>query len=165
MDWIRPTGKMSTIMMVVIIFTLGSWAIAGIMTVSQDPIFIILLVAPILLFPATYVINRLKNRGVWHSPRLKINRRPHLVVPEINKVLTEALIPYTLAISDQEERRPFLEVKWDQVFNLDHGDLNIHLLGQENGTILYLGPEKKGNRDEFARIKALVERVASDGGV
>ncbi len=163
MDWIRPTGKQSTIMMVFIVSMFSAVALMGIMTISQDPIFIILLVVPILLFPATYIIDRLKSRGVWHSPRLKINRPPHLVVPDINKVLTEAVIPYTLAISDQEERGSFLEEKWDQVFNLDYGDLNIHLLGKDNGTILYLGPEKKGNRDEVARVKGLVERVAREG--
>ncbi len=149
-------------MMVVMISVFSAISLIYIMSISQAGFFIIFLLLPIFIMIASYFINRFKFRSVWDSPRLPIDRPTHLVLPDIFKALTEEGIPFTLAMTDGGGQVSILNQKWDQVINLDYGGLNIHLLGRQGGTLLYLGPEEEGNKDEFARVKGLIERVARD---
>ena len=116
------------------------------------PFFIILMVA------TTYLIYH-EQRDVWHSIRTRIRIPIHHVLPVIYKALTDGRVPFTFVKPEPGGGRIRFGVKWDQVIDLNYGDLRLNLMAQQGGTFVFLGPVKKGNEGEVAKVKDLIGRA------
>ncbi len=161
--WSRPFGQIQMTVTIVMLMIISAPFISIIM-LGDDDAHRFLMILPVLfsmVILASY--NDYRGwRGVWHSVRTQIKRPTHLVLPDVFKALTDADIPFVLSTEDQGGWVKRFDPRWDQVLDLDYGELRLHLLGNKGHTILFLGPVKKGNEREVARVKGLIEGVAGE---
>ena len=160
MKWYMPVGQTNIIVLLFILSTFGALIIVYFTSDNENLFFLLFLLVPVFLMLGGFYLDRVKFRSVWHSPKLFIKRPIHLVLPYIFKALTDEGIPFTLVTTDSGGRVSYFNIQWDQVLKLDYGALRLHLLGKEGETLLFLGPVKKGNEEEVARVKDLIERAA-----
>lgn len=111
--------------------------------------FAIILGAGLLTF--TYALSR----DAWHSIKTRIFMQIPNALSIIHKALTDADIPFTVMRTDHG-RKSFLENRWEEVIELDYGGLRLHLQSVRGRTELFLGPVKRENEREVAKVKGLI---------
>lgn len=117
------------------------------------------LVLMVGLFLLVYIVSK----EIWYSIRTRIRRPVQSVLPVLLRALTDGGFHFTATKTVHRGSVSFMKHRWEQAVELDHVGLRLHLKAERADTRLYLGPVKKENEEEVAKVKDLVERVAREG--
>ena len=161
LKWRRPLGQIQLMVvigmsaMVVLIFLIPTIQFGSVNSAMMVATTVLLLANVVVLY-----VSYLRWKVVWHSISTLIRKPTHLMIPMITKVLTDENVPFTRASRGPDEPVSSLKTRWDEVIELNYGELRLNLRGMDAGTLVYLGPVKDGNEDEVAKVKGIIERVA-----
>jgi hypothetical protein len=160
LKWKGPQGKM-----VLIVF--GSISLFFILPLTYTSIVgpggeddgLILIPFLIIVMAAASFLVYIEQRDVWHSIRIRIRMPVHLLLPIIYKALTDGRVPFTFPKPEPGGSKIRFRIKWDQVIDLNYGDLHLNLMARQGDTFVFLGPVNKGNEREVAKVKGLIGKA------
>lgn len=122
-----------------------------------DPFFMWPLLTVVLISVIVLPLSKRRWAGVWHSTSVTVNEPSHLVIPKLERALTEGGVAFESIWPPN--RRSRLEFNWDEVYRLDTGGLRMHITGWWGRTRVHVGPVSKRNRAAVERVKGLVEKA------
>ncbi len=140
------------------------WVVASIVFWSEfehniwtDPFFMWPLLAVVLISVIVLPLSKRRWAGVWHSTSVTVKEPPHLVIPKLERTLTECGVAFGSIWPPN--RRSMLEFNWDEVYQLDTSALKMHITGWWGRTRVHVGPVTKTNKAAVERVKMLVEKA------
>jgi hypothetical protein len=116
-------------------------------------ILVLILVVPIPIL----ILLRKRWAEVLNSVHARKGAPAHKVLQALERVLSNAGVEFTKVTRD--EKRGFFSVQWKEVFDLDYGELRLHVMEIKWLTYVFLGPVREDNREEVERLKGLVEKA------